>query len=166
MGTNYYMKRIPTEDDIQKIEKLARTAQFDELQEYVTEMNQGIHIGKRSCGWKFLFNHQDGKYFDSHHQELLKAWLNDPHYKIVDECGDEFTFEEFWQMTRDWDSHPNNNWDGSAYAKYEREQGNWVYNSACSVDEAERIFRRFGVRPVYHDFWLDGLRYSTSTEFC
>ena len=166
MGTNYYMKRIPTEDDIQKITELTKQRMFDELQEYVNEMNANIHIGKRSGGWKFLFNHQDGKYFDPQYQESLKAWLNEPHYRIVDEYGEEFTFEEFWQMTRDWDSHPNNNWDDSAYAKYEREQGNWFYNSACSVDEAERIFRRFGVRPVYHDFWLDGLRYSTSTEFC
>lgn len=165
MGTNYYMKRIPTEDDIQKITELTKQRMFDKLQEYVNEMNTDIHIGKRSGGWKFLFNHQDGKYFDPHHQESLKAWLNDPHYKIVDEYGEEFTFDEFWQMTRDWDAHPNNNWDDAAYAKYEREQGN-RYNMTCCVSEAERTYNMFGVRPIYHDFWLDGLRYSTSTEFC
>jgi hypothetical protein len=139
---------------------------FDKLQEYVTEMNEEIHIGKRSCGWKFLFNHQNGQYFDPRHQESLKAWLDDPHYKIVDEYGDEFTFEKFWQMIRDWNSHPNNKWDDSAYEKHEREQGLRCFSSStCSAAKAEQLFKMFGVRPIYHDFWLDGLRYSTSTEF-
>lgn len=166
MGTNFYMKRIPTEDDIQKMSTLALEQKLVELQNYVTEMNNEIHIGKRSCGWKFLFNHQDGEYFDPHHQESLKAWLDDPHYKIVDEYGDEYTFEQFWKMIIDWNSNPHNNWDDAAYAKHEREQSRWFNISTCNVEEAERIFRRFGVRPLYHDFWLDGLRYSTSTEFC
>lgn len=164
MGTNFYMKRIPTEDDIQKINELTTQRLFNELQNYVTEINEEIHIGKRSGGWKFLFNHQDGKYFDPHHQESLKAWLDDPHYKIVDEYGEEYTFEEFWQMTREWDANPRNNWDSTAYAKYEREQNHWCI-STCSASDAEHTFRLFGVRPLYHDFWLDGLRYSTSTEF-
>lgn len=159
------MRRIPTEDDTQKIIELTKKAMFNKLQEYVAEMNKEIHIGKRSGGWKFLFNHQNGKYFDPQHQESLKAWLNDPHYKIVDEYGDEFTFEEFWQMARDWDSDPNNNWDGEAYAKYEREHGN-CYDMTSCISEAEQTYNMFGVRPLYHDFWLDGLRYSTLTEFC
>lgn len=158
------MKRIPTEDDIQKINELTTQRLFDELQNYVTEMNEEIHIGKRSGGWKFLFNHQDGKYFDPQHQESLKAWLDNPFYKIVDEYGEEYTFEEFWQMTREWDANPRNKWDSTSYNEYERSQGKY-YDTSCSRDVANRIYEMFGVRPLYYDFWLDGLRYSTSTEF-
>ena len=163
MGTNFYMKRILTEDDIQKIGELSTQRLFDELQNYVTEMNEEIHIGKRSGGWKFLFNHQDGKYFDPRHQESLKAWLDDPHYKIVDEYGEEYTFENFWQITRDWDARELV-WDSTSYNEYKRSRGNY-YDTICSIVVANKIHEMFGVRPLYHDFWLDGLRYSTSTEF-
>lgn len=165
MGTNFYMKRIPTEDDIQMMSTLALEQKLDELQAFVTELNHEIHIGKRSCGWKFLFNHQDGKYFDPRHQESLKAWLDDPHYKIVDEYGDKYTFEEFWQMVREWDANPRNDWDDAAYRKYEFDKGN-RYDMSCSSDVARKTYNMFGVTPLYYDFWLDGLRYSTSTEFC
>lgn len=164
MGTNFYMKRIPTEDDIQKIGELSTQRLFDELQNYLAEMNEEIHIGKRSRGWKFLFNHQNGEYFDPRHQESLKAWLDDPHYKIIDEYGEEYTFEQFWQMIRDWDANPRNKWDSTSYNEYERSRGNY-YDTTCSRDIANRIHGMFGVRPLYYDFWLDGLRYSTSTEF-
>lgn len=166
MGTNFYMKRIPTEDDIQMMSTLALERKLDELQTFVNELNKEIHIGKRSCGWKFLFNHQDGKYFDPKSQESLKAWLSDPHYQIEDEYGGKLTFEEFWDMVREWDANPNNNWDDSAYYKYERSRGNGQFEHPCCPSVAYEIYNMFGVRPLYHDFWLDGLRYSTSTEFC
>ena len=35
----------------------------------------------------------------------------------------------------------------------------------CSSTKSE-IRIRYGVTPKYHDFVLDGIRYSTHTEFC
>lgn len=165
MGTNFYMKRIPTEDDIQMMSTLALERKLDELQSFVNEINKEIHIGKRSGGWKFLFNHNNAVYFDPKSQESLKAWLSDPHYQIEDEYGEKLTFEEFWDMVCEWNANPNNNWDDSAYYKYERERGNH-YDHPCCPSVAYEMYNMFGVRPLYHDFWLDGLRYSTSTEFC
>lgn len=166
MGTNFYMKRIPTEDDIQKIGELSIQRLFDELQNYVTEMNNEIHIGKRSCGWQFLFNHQNGAHFDPRSQDSLINWLKNSQYEIVDEYGDAYTFEEFWKMVTEWNANPRNIFNSETYTEWEKSQGHYGYDYPCDSATASRIYEMFGVYPKYYDFELDGLRYSTSTEFC
>lgn len=56
---------------------------------YYTTSNQ--HIGKLSCGWKFLFMYYD--FINSIND--LKNFLRKN--EIVDEYGKHFTFEEFWE---------------------------------------------------------------------
>ena len=57
-----------------------------------------IHIGKRSSGWKFLWNFQDGKYY-TNKEELLKFIRSG---RIVDEYGELQDTEEFIKMALEW----------------------------------------------------------------
>ena len=72
MSTNYYLKRIPTEDEIAQCHKLLDERKIeccdicDEeygtpyLQDVLGKMTEQIFIGKFSDGWRFLFrSHTD-----------------------------------------------------------------------------------------------------------
>ena len=56
---------------------------------YYTHLNQ--HIGKSSCGWKFLFRYYNNYNTIEDVKNFIK--LN----KIFNEYGEEVTFEEFWE---------------------------------------------------------------------
>ena len=56
--------------------------------------NESIHLGKRSGGWQFLWQFNDGKFY-SDNLNSIKEFLNNPDYQIVDESGNVFTTEEF-----------------------------------------------------------------------
>ena len=89
MGTNFYLKKRLSQ---KKKNELIRYIQTDQYDKVVDELPKSIHIGKRSCGWKFLWNANDFKYFkptkDSF-ERFLKSGL------IFDEYGQEFSYEEF-----------------------------------------------------------------------
>ena len=67
MGTNFYTRRIiPSENDRVVVGGYIDSADmedaiesdvsdFDSIDQYVSEGNE-IHLGKRSAGWKFLWN--------------------------------------------------------------------------------------------------------------
>ena len=69
MGTNFYARVIPTKERKDKLKELIDSDAFDEIQSYVSdtygrfeamsmdEKPHGvIHLGKRSGGWKFLWD--------------------------------------------------------------------------------------------------------------
>ena len=74
MGTNYYTKN----------EKCPTCGNEPE----------GLHLGKSSIGWKFIFQYNGGTYYET--VEGMKSWLKDK--KIVDEYGAEVSYEDFWKM--------------------------------------------------------------------
>ena len=57
-----------------------------------------IHIGKRSSGWKFLWNFNDDKYY-SNKEQLFKFIRSG---RIVDEYGELQDTEEFIKMALEW----------------------------------------------------------------
>ena len=72
MGTNYYLKRIPTEEEIAQCHKLLDERKIEYcdiyekpydtpfLEKVLEEMTKEIHIGKLGGGWRFLFHtHND-----------------------------------------------------------------------------------------------------------
>ena len=71
MGTNVYAikKNIYTNDIFDKYSELAKNHDINGIEKLneeilrLKEENQ-VHIGKRSCGWKFLFNHNNWEYYD------------------------------------------------------------------------------------------------------
>ena len=72
MGTNYYLRRIPTKEEIAQCHKLVDEQKFEYidivnnkngapyLETVLEKITEKIHIGKKSIGWRFLFQiHND-----------------------------------------------------------------------------------------------------------
>ena len=103
-------------------------------------------------------------------RKSLEEWTSNPEYGICDEYGEELTYDEFWEMVDTWNKHPNNKWTSESYEQHERENGipdyglrDWDIKS--KQHEAENVKRLFGVEAEGYDFAIDGLRFSTFTNF-
>jgi hypothetical protein len=77
-----------------------------------------IHIGKRSGGWKFLWNFHNNKYY-SNKEELL-AFIRSG--RVVDEYGTLVDTEEFIEMALDW-GQPDGHVFNQAYVETQRGLG-------------------------------------------
>ena len=99
-----------------------------------------IHLGKRSSGWKFLWNWNNGDYYKTK-EELLNYIRSG---RVVDEYGVLQDTEEFIKMALDWGKETG--YDLESYYK-DYPKSNISYNSK-------------------HEEYIDGLRVSTSTNFC
>ncbi len=159
MGTNYY--RIPSVQEMeQKKSKLIEDIKnldispssivfnfkivgetFEQISYWdeFTE-NTSIHLGKRSGGWKFLWNFHDNKYY-SNKEELFNFIKSG---RIVDEYGTELDIEEFITMSLEW-GQP----DGFDGEKYRREHPRQYHYDFEMKEE-----------------YIDGLRVSPNNNFC
>ena len=61
MGTNYYLRQKLSNDKKELMKSLIDQGDFNELKDMIPEK---IHIGKQSCGWKFLWNANRFEYFN------------------------------------------------------------------------------------------------------
>jgi hypothetical protein len=104
-----------------------------------------IHLGKRSSGWKFCWNFHNDKYYDD--KETLLEFIRAG--RVVDEYGEEQDVEEFITMALGWGG-PNGQIVNEEYRKEQRLKG----------------VGSFFDNPKYDDKIIDGLRVSTSTDFC
>jgi hypothetical protein len=99
-----------------------------------------IHLGKRSGGWKFLWNWNNGKYYKT--KEELFDFIRDG--RVVDEYGQQIDVEEFITMAVDWGKEDG--WDSETYHKEHPE-----HRTHWSSEK--------------HEEYIDGLRVSTSVDF-
>lgn len=99
-----------------------------------------IHMGKRSSGWKFIWNWNGGKYYKSK-EELFKFIRSG---RIVDEYGQQINVEEFITMALEWGKEDG--WDSETYYK-------------------EHPEHRTPWSDGKHEEYIDGLRVSTSVDF-
>lgn len=158
MGTNYY--RIPSVQEmeqrkaklIEDINNLELTPSMIESRfaniergfdrysvwDIFTEDNL-VHLGKRSSGWKFLWNFHKNKFY-SNKEELFQFIRSG---RVVDEYGDEMDVEEFITMALEW-GQP----DGYDGEKYRREHPRQYY---YDFEEKEQ--------------YINGLRVSPHTDF-
>jgi len=120
MGTNYY--RIPSVSEMEerkarlqrRVEEMTMTPENIERNfntipidgnsweynspwsEFVDDVN--VHLGKRSMGWKFLWNFHNNKYY--HNLESLLEFINSG--RVVNEYGEELPIHEFVEMALTW----------------------------------------------------------------
>ncbi len=156
MGTNYY--RIPTDAEMQsRKEKLIQSVKnldlspdsverefrFESLNSFTRTSpwddfidGSKIHLGKRSSGWKFLWNFNDNKYYKTG-EELFKFIRSG---RVVNEYGEEINQEEFIEMAL--------NWNGIDLIEYYKQ------------NPTRRAYS-FGSEEKY----IDGLRVSNSVLF-
>lgn len=174
MGTNFYRKYIPTEEDLQNMHKLIDERKFeskwdvdeenykDSLERYLKHFTEEIHICKRSCGWQVSFDHNWGKYYFPCREEL-ESFLLEPHTIIVDEYGDQYTPQQFWRETDEWNANLRHDWTSKTYREWEYKQG-YPVMPLCK-DDIKRCKELFNVEPEDNDFTVDGLRFSVFSDF-
>lgn len=206
MSTNYYARLKPSQFDKDCLKKLIDDDKYEALSllyskvygsleyDYADEMFNGgyLHLGKRSGGWKFLWNpnifikrnghteeikHKDGTiekswrvdpseliYFYPLTKEGIKAFIDRPDVEIYDEYGEEQNKEEFWDMALNWGYEKDD--IGYDAGTYEKAYPKHYYK--CD-NELIRLLEREGYKfssSTKSDFYNDNLRFSTSTEFC
>ena len=60
--------------------------------------NMNVHLGKRSVGWKFLWNFHNNEYY-SDKEELFQFIRRG---RVINEYSEEIPVEEFIQMALEW----------------------------------------------------------------
>ena len=166
MSTNYY--RIPKQkvvrekyldlvEQINNIDIFSPTQIYNEFRiiekgferwspwdEFIDGLK--THIGKRSGGWKFLWNFQDNKFY-TNKEELLKFIRSG---RVVDEYGELQDTEEFITMALEW-GQPNGYVLDENYENKLKKEPNY---RPSFIDMSK-----------YYDKEIDGLRVSSHTEF-
>jgi hypothetical protein len=165
MGTNY--SRIPTVEEMEsKKQTLIQQVMDLDLSPFNIEREfniqkedswesesvwsrfiegTNIHLGKRSGGWKFCWNFHKNKYY-SNKEELLSFIRSG---RVVDEYGEEWNVNEFIVMALNWG-----------------EPDGLVVNEDFRKEQRSKGMGSFFNDPKYDDLIIDGLRVSSSTEFC
>ena len=143
MGTNFYARIIPKEDEKNELINKIVNDKFNEIEDLASELygerdrytrkGNMIHLGKRSCGWKFLWNPNVIKYWDGYIDPETKEYVsvvkNDYVYPltkqgitefvmrediiITDEYGEQQDPKEFLEMAFSW-GEPDG-WVGKTY---------------------------------------------------
>lgn len=206
MGTNYYAYILPSEERKSEIKKAIDNNSFNEIRHLVedtydtphygedTYAGGKVHLGKRSSGWKFLWNpnwykiskghcdwienedgsktgrwHDDGfdvfKYYDLT-KEAIKDFVMRDDVVIYNEYDEKQDKGEFLSMAFSWGyAKERPGLDSETYYKEEKEKGHYV--SPTTSNSQTQFLKDCGFTLSFtgNDFYSDGLRFSTCNEF-
>lgn len=161
MGTNFYMKKKMT--DIEKLEiyeKIDKCEYDDAIS--ILQNYKEIHIGKRSAGWKFLWDAQNFQYFKPDKDSIID-WLKCGG-TIFNEYGEEFTFDQFWDD--EIRGFLDKGLDLESHYKEEEKNKRDYYIHTLKESERQGYLDSYGVYPnVYGEFYIGDLRFTTSVDF-
>ena len=192
MGTNFYARIIPREEDKQKLIDAINNNQYDVIENLTSELygrrndysgiGNEIHLGKRSGGWKFLWNPNVIKVWDSEAcdyaynyvypltKEGITNFVMREDVIITDEYGETFSAEDFLEMAFSW-GEPDG-YTGKTYEESHKEESGyrnyyWSKKYQRSMhSENDEMWFDLGYIVEYYDFESDGLRFATSVNFC
>ena len=192
MGTNFYARIIPKEEDKQKLIDAINNNQYDVIENLTSELygrrddysgiGNEIHLGKRSGGWKFLWNPNVIKVWDSEAcdyaynyvypltKEGITNFVMREDVIITDEYGEQQDPKEFLEMAFSW-GEPNG-YTGKTYEESHKEESGyknyyWSKKYQRSMhSENDEMWFDLGYIVEYYDFESDGLRFATSINFC
>lgn len=162
MGTNFYCKRIPTQEQLNSIAKLVVSKQIDEAIDKLNEVNEKIHICKCSCGWQVGFDHNNGEYYQPT-RKSLEEFLSQPDMVIFDEYNNEYTYDEFWKEIDEHNANPHNIWDSKKFTQEITISDNSSYICLPDIREVKELFN---IDTSYNDFYNGGLRWNVFSDFC
>lgn len=153
MGTNFYaVKKIP--NSIKgKLCELIENDSYEEAKSLFEDNYEKIHIGKSSCGWKFIFNYNHFKYYDLN-RKSINDFLNRNDITLYDEYGDIISVEEFWNLV----DSKEDGYDNITYYKECDCMPFIVFEELVPND-----LKNYDVEA--YEFYSDGLRFSSTTEF-
>lgn len=206
MGTNFYAHILPSKERREEIKKAIDNNAFKEIchlvedtygkPHYGEDSYEGgkIHLGKRSSGWKFLWNanwyrilkghsewidNKDGsktarwvndgydvfKYYDLT-KEGITQFVNREDIVIYNEYDEKQDKTEFLEMAFSWGYDKEHlGLDSETYYKEEKEKRGYVPLSTSN--EQTRFLKDCGFTLSFtgNDFYSDGLRFSTCNDF-
>ena len=186
MGTNYYARILPTKERKEKLKKLIDEDKLDEIANLYQELyvDSEIHLGKRSAGWKFLFNPNYEKYYPLTKEGLLNFLKQDniiiynEYFKCnngkyedsddTDSASEEYlwTPEQFMEMAINWGNNPDKpGWSGREYEEWEQSEHGRRPQYLMYGDSHEQFWKDRGYNPEYYNFFNDGMRWSTCCCF-
>ena len=159
MSTAFYVRQLPSEDELIKISQIVLKGDVREAIDALYEFDTKIHICSRSCGWKVNFDHNWGKYYEPS-RISINEFISQPNYEIIDEYGEIYTPEKFWKMVDDWNK--NTELDDKLYQESGRALG---YESYICNEDRRKVKEVFGITTKYNDFYQDGLRFAVFSDF-
>ena len=162
MGTNFYCKRIPTQEQLNSIAKLVVSKQIDEAIDKLNEVNEKIHICKCSCGWQVGFDHNNGEYYEPT-RKSLEEFLLQPGMVIIDEYNNEYSYDEFWKEIDEHNANPHNTRDSKKYMQEITISDNSSY---ICLPDIRKVKELFDIDTSYNDFYNGGLRWIVFSDFC
>ena len=176
MGTNFYARIIPTKERKDKLKELIDKDDFDGIKSCVNEMygsfeahdgnetvSGEVHLGKRSGGWKFLWNpniylirngHVEWKdngngckscnfipepdtayYVYELTKDAIKSFIDREDVVIYDEYGEKQDKEKFWEEALNWTTwNGKEAFDSKMYDEYERKKDPGYKTYKCRGD--------------------------------
>lgn len=161
MGTNFY--RIPKEEELEEKKKKlidgVKNLDIKSLKNILLNFNYNkddsyeyssvwddflegnlIHLGKRSSGWRFLWNFNKEKYYQT--KEDLFKFIKEG--RVIDEYGEELESDRFIDMALEW-----------------CKDGLVVDSEYFKIYEISSQFSG----ESYYDLEIEGLRVSKSSDF-
>lgn len=151
MSTNFYLRKKVTREQKDAMIRAINQERWDDVTDNIP---REIHIGKRSGGWKFLWNANDFKYY-SPSVKSLHEFLQSGN--IYDEYGRSYTYDEFINNEVSFSGD-----DLETYYQHSNE-----YRPIISWDRRQRYESEHGVKVnEYGEFYIDKYRFTTWTEFC
>lgn len=204
MGTNFYARRIPSVKDKEELIKMivedkCKSALDKAIEMYAKDKEHScerygsyIHLGKRSAGWKFLWNTNhwkvcdgkmvDGKFVPEYkikkyyelNRESIREYLSQPNIVIVSDYYNDYAEPkskdpedtEKWTVDEFMDMALNwcpDGYDSKSYREEEIKNGHFYRHYRTERDE---MFESLGYEiGDNYDFYSDGLRFSIHDEF-
>lgn len=159
MGTNFYLQRKINNDVKHEIITHLQDDDYEKVNEILSEYRP-IHIGKRSCGWKFLWDCHNFRYYRPT-KESLNDFLKSG--QIFDEYGSKFSFDDFWN--NEVKDYIDNGWDLKTY--YEDVKEFPCYRHKPSQRELDDLGEyKDIVKPnSYGEFYIEELRFTVGEDF-
>lgn len=190
MSTNYYARIIPSKSKKEHLIDLINNSNdyntiidcfSDIYANYSVDLNGNkcggiVHLGKKSCGWKFLWNpniyfkRKNGLNVPVYLYELnhksIEEFINRDDVELYDEYNVPVDKNEFFKiayMETNKDGDPL--YDYNTYMKKTKDDSSWFVDHSRLVQYLSKEGYEF---TDYHnvDFYSDGLRFSSTTEFC
>lgn len=212
MGTNFYLRIIPSKERKKELIDAVERNDFREINRLSQELYGSfskwdhvggeIHLGKRSGGWKFLWNPNwyEEKHGHTEWEEVekgcsighfvaepstvfkfydltkksIKKFIDREDVEIYDEYGEKQDKDEFFNEAVNWTTWTDPKtgkereaWDGESYEEWEKENNPFRRTYDYSDSEYCKFLKEqgFKINKYGTDFYSDGLRFSTSTEF-
>lgn len=156
MGTNFFLvKPLSIEEKQEIIDDIVKD-KYDSVRD---RLPKEIHIGKRSGGWKFLWNANQFKYFEPNKESILEFLRSG---NIYDEYGEFFTYDQF--IEEEIGYYLDHGFDAKSY---EEKNNNREFSNHYSYMSRERDMIREKNLDVNEqgEFYIDNLRFTICDEF-